>query len=239
MTEPILHRALADTPASPTDLTTIVPTGPTPTSSLALQSTTSIHNTATTTSVHPHTPAPLTASVAQQIQVLAGTASTSLTSTLPDPMQQLMRTIQAEQAKCPIPTSTPGHAPGITSSLALQQQEYQASESATDATKSKKKRKEADPNFTMWPSANSGSARNLYAIEWCKQNRGGKRGEFAAAWSAMEANKDPLIEVRWRPPVLLISRPSSFSGIQKAFKRGKGCQEESRRCFWKACLPRR
>lgn len=102
-------------------------------------------------------------------------------------MQQLMDLIQVEQAKRP--TSNPGYQHIIpVTNLAPQQPE-------SDATGSKKKRKEADPNSIMRPSANSSSARNLYAIEWCRQNRGGKRCEFATVWAAMETNKDPLLEV--------------------------------------------
>ena len=106
-------------------------------------------------------------------------------SVLPNPLMQLAQAVITQQsAGLPLHASTSNSPVTATTTI-----------TATDANKPKRKRKEADPNSTMRPSANSTSARNLYATEWCKENKGGTRGQYAAVRDAMKANKDPRVSV--------------------------------------------
>ncbi|KAF9229269.1 hypothetical protein BS17DRAFT_812021 [Gyrodon lividus] len=59
----------------------------------------------------------------------------------------------------------------------------------------KRKHKAPDPNLVMRPDGKSTSARNLYAIEWCKQNKKGTRRQYTEHWGMLISTKDPLVEV--------------------------------------------
>ncbi|KIK91806.1 hypothetical protein PAXRUDRAFT_26915, partial [Paxillus rubicundulus Ve08.2h10] len=59
----------------------------------------------------------------------------------------------------------------------------------------KRKWKVPDPNSVMRPNGKSTSARNLYAIKWCKQNKKGTRGQYTEYWDMLVNTKDPLVEV--------------------------------------------
>ncbi|KAG6381442.1 hypothetical protein JVT61DRAFT_5 [Boletus reticuloceps] len=82
-----------------------------------------------------------------------------------------------------------------------------------DAGQPKQKCKEADLNLTMRPSANSTSVRNLYPIEWCKENKGSSHDQYAVVWDAMKANKDPrIVEYERHSATIKAARKSAGSG---------------------------
>ncbi|KAF9222266.1 hypothetical protein BS17DRAFT_767909 [Gyrodon lividus] len=59
----------------------------------------------------------------------------------------------------------------------------------------KRKRKAPDPNLVMCPDGKLTSTRNLYAIEWCKQNKKGTHRQYTEHWGMLISTKDPLVEV--------------------------------------------
>ncbi|KIK97810.1 hypothetical protein PAXRUDRAFT_24472 [Paxillus rubicundulus Ve08.2h10] len=59
----------------------------------------------------------------------------------------------------------------------------------------KRKWKVPDPNSVMRPDGKSTSTCNLYAIEWCKQNKKGTCGQYTEYWDMLVNTKDSLVEV--------------------------------------------
>ncbi|KIJ10580.1 hypothetical protein PAXINDRAFT_157578 [Paxillus involutus ATCC 200175] len=57
----------------------------------------------------------------------------------------------------------------------------------------KRKRKAPDPNLVMRPDGKSTSTRNLYSVEWCKQNKKGTCGQYTEHWSTLISMKDLLV----------------------------------------------
>ncbi|KAI6041042.1 hypothetical protein EDC04DRAFT_2988063 [Pisolithus marmoratus] len=58
----------------------------------------------------------------------------------------------------------------------------------------KKKRNAPDKNSTMRASQTSTTPRNLCAIDWCKEHKGGTVGEFSEYWDTLVRNNDSSVD---------------------------------------------
>lgn len=123
---------------------------------------------------------------------------------VPSAVQQVLAAVAtaSQNSQAPMPSVLPNPLHQLLlSAVPLQQRNSLAAPGNTiDENKIKRKRKEPGPNSTTRPSSNLTTARNLFSTDWCKQNKGGTRGEFTMPWDTIEKNNDPLVEVSF--PVL-------------------------------------
>ncbi|KAH7917281.1 hypothetical protein BV22DRAFT_1135536 [Leucogyrophana mollusca] len=117
------------------------------------------------------------------LQVLANTAVTVVSTTRSHDKTTFLRQMAATLEKCSeaLPTKSDDKAEG---------QQTGGSGSSLGV---KKKRAAADRNSVMRPSS-SATPRNLCAIDWCKQNKGGTTGDFTDYWDTLVKNNDPIFE---------------------------------------------